>query len=242
MKPKTICIIQARIGSTRLPGKVLMPILGQPMLYWDIQRVSQSRLIDEIVIATTDQTQDDAIVDLCQSRGWHFWRGSEDDVLDRYHEAAQAFHADIIVRITSDCPLIDPNIMDYVISAHLSAAPLVHYTSNIAVRSYPRGLDVEVFNREALEVSWENDHSSWREHVTPYIYNHPEMFRLQTVKNPIDYSYHRWTVDTPEDFSLIEYIYQHFGHSSFTWQEVITLMDEHPEWVIINAHIEQKKV
>jgi spore coat polysaccharide biosynthesis protein SpsF len=242
MNPKVVCIIQARLGSTRLPGKVLKPILGEPMLVWDVTRARRARLVDEIVIATTEHSQDDAIVDLCQSQGWLFWRGSEDDVLDRYYQAASTFQADIIVRITSDCPLIDPNVIDFAIASHRSSAPLVDYTSNATMRSYPRGLDVEVFNRDALERAWREDHSAWREHVTPYIYHHPEMFRLQTVQNPVDYSHHRWTVDTPEDLALIEKIYQHFGHGDFTWQGVLALLEQHPDWVEINAHIEQKKV
>lgn len=237
-----MCMIQARMGSTRLPRKVLKPLLDKPLLWWDVYRLRQSRLIDEIIIATTTNNVDDDITNLCATEGWLVYRGSEDDVLDRYYQAAQMYNADVVVRVTSDCPLIDPIVLDYTLSAYLSASPTIDYASNIVIRSYPRGLDVEVFGVNALESAWQNDESPWREHVTPYIYNNPDQFRLLSVKNPVDYSHHRWTVDTSEDFELIERIYNHFGHGDFGWQDVLGLMDANPDWYQINAHIEQKKV
>lgn len=239
---KTIVIIQARMGSTRLPSKVLLPLLDQPLLWWDVHRVRQSRLIDEVVIATTTDSRDDAIVALCSTEGWAYFRGSEDDVLDRYYQAAQAYQANVIVRITSDCPLIDPQTMDYVISAFHAAAPAVDYASNSIVRTYPRGLDTEVFTFAALETAWREDRSGWREHVTPFLYNHPERFRLLPVTNSTDYSHHRWTVDTPEDYELVQRIYEHFGHGDFGWRDVLAVLDQHPDWVMINQHVEQKKL
>ncbi len=148
--PKIVCIIQARMGSTRLPGKVLKLLQGKPLLWWDMYRIKQSRFVDEIVIATTTQPQDDPLAAPGETEGWQVFRGSEDDVLDRYYQAAERYRADIVVRITSDCPLIDPTMIDYTITAFLSAAPSVDYAANILVRRYPRGLDVEVFSAEAL--------------------------------------------------------------------------------------------
>src|SRR5712692_2461671 len=167
---KTVCIVQARMGSTRLPGKVLQPILHRPMLCWVINRVKRCRLIDDVVIATTTATQEDPIVDFCTSQGWSFCRGSEADVLDRYYRAAQQFGADHVVRITSDCPLIDRDVTDNVIATYHSVMPAPDYVSNVLIRTYPRGLDTEVLSYAALSRAWSEDQSMrWREHVTPYI-------------------------------------------------------------------------
>ncbi|GIK27092.1 MAG: glycosyltransferase family protein [Anaerolineae bacterium] len=238
----TVCIIQARMGSTRLPGKIALPLLGKPMLWWVVHRVTKSRLVDAVVVATTTNPQDDPTAAMCNDFGWPCFRGSEEDVLDRYYQAAREFGAAHIVRITSDCPLIDPSVIDLVVAAYRSTAPMVDYASNTQQRCYPRGLDTEVFGAAALERAWIEDQSAWREHVTPYFYRHPEWFRLASVSNPTDYSHHRWTVDTPEDFELIERIYSHFGHGDFGWRDVLTLLDKHPEWIALNQHIEQKRI
>jgi spore coat polysaccharide biosynthesis protein SpsF len=242
MPKRVVCIIQARIGSTRLPRKVLLPLLDKPILWWDVYRVRKCRLLDDIVIATTDLIQDDCLADLAQHEGWSVFRGSEHDVLDRYYHAALAYQADVVVRITSDCPLIDPAVVDYVVGAFLSAAPRIDYASNTLARTYPRGLDVEVFTFAALEHAWRVDQSPQREHVTPYMYRNPEYFRLLGVQNRGDYASHRWTVDTSEDYMLVEHIYQQFGHGDCSWQDVLQLLDQHPEWVALNAHIEQKSL
>ena len=243
MTSQTVCIIQARMGSTRLSGKVLQPILGRPMLWWVMHRVQQARLLGKVVIATTTEPADDAIVALCERHGWSTFRGSEQDVLDRYYQAAQQYGADVVVRITSDCPLIDPWVIDYTISAHLSAAPQVDYTSNSIDRTYPRGLDTEAFSMDALRRCWRDATlPPEREHVTYYMYRHPERFNLLPVTNQVDYARHRWTVDTPEDMELVQRVYQHFGHGDFHWREVLALLEAHPDWIQINQHIEQKKV
>lgn len=230
------------MGSTRLPGKIAMPILDKPMLWWDIHRVRKSRLLDAIVVATTTESADDQIESLCHEQGWPVFRGSEADVLDRYYHAAIAFEAQHIVRVTSDCPLIDSAVIDYVIAAYAAAAPQVEYASNTHQRSFPRGLDVEIFSINALETAWHEDSSPWREHVTPYIYNHPDRFALLSVTNPVDYSHHRWTVDTPEDIALVRQIYGHISHGDFGWHEVLDVLTNHPEWIEINQHVEQKKI
>jgi spore coat polysaccharide biosynthesis protein SpsF len=237
-----VCFVQARMGSTRLPGKVTQPILGKPMLWWVMYRLQQSQLIDQVVVATTTEPQDNNLVNLCQQHGWAVFRGSENDVLDRYYQAARYYQADHIVRATSDCPLIDPAVMDYVIAAYLSAAPQPDYASNTLERRYPRGLDSEVFSFQVLETAWNEDESTWREHVTPYIYHHPDRFRLLAVTNREDFSQHRWTVDTPEDMKLVQAIYNQFGHGDFSWQQILTAFNEHPEWFTINQNIQQKQL
>lgn len=229
------------MGSTRLPGKVMLPILGKPMLVHVVERVRRTRLIDDIIIATSASPQDDVLVELCRAREWKFFRGSEEDVLDRYYNAAQ--DAEHIVRITSDCPVIDPTVIDYVVAGYYAAYPKPDYAANTLIRSYPRGLDVEIFNCAALAQAWDEDHNpATREHVTPYLYRHPDKFRLLSVSNPTDFSAYRLTVDTPEDFELIERIYAHFQHNAFGWREMIALLEQHLDWLEINREVPQKPV
>lgn len=238
----TVAIIQARMGSTRLPGKVLKPLLGVPMLSHVVQRVQKARLLDDVVIATSTLAQDDPIEELCQDAGWQCVRGSESDVLGRYHQAAVECGAASIVRITSDCPLIDPQVVDYVVSAYLSSAPSADYASNSLNRTYPRGLDTEIFSRDALSRCHQQAGSPQaREHVTYHMYQHPEQFSLHSVENPADYSHYRWTVDTSEDLAFARTVYDHFGHRAFSWQDALQALQQHPDWVTINQHIEQKK-
>jgi spore coat polysaccharide biosynthesis protein SpsF len=238
----TVCIVQARMGSTRLPGKVMQPILDKPMLGWVMYRLRRSRLIDQAIIATTVEKQDDRLVEFCEQQGWLVYRGSQDDVLDRYYQTARQYQADHIVRVTSDCPLIDPAVMDYVIAGYLSAAPHPDYASNTLERTYPRGLDTEVFSLAALAMAWKADASPWREHVTPYLNQNPDRFRLQSVTNPENFSHLRWTVDTPEDLKLVRTVYEHFGHGNFSWQQVLEAFKEHPEWAAINQDVQQKSL
>jgi spore coat polysaccharide biosynthesis protein SpsF len=241
---KVVAIIQARVGSTRLPGKVLKELAGEPMLARCVNRVRRAQMLDEVVVATTVQKADEAIVQLCAERAWPCFRGSEDDVLDRYYQAAIAYQADVVVRITSDCPLIDPQVVDRVVGEFLDRQPQVDYASNTSLkRTFPRGLDTEVICSSALERAWRKDHNpAWREHVTPYIYRHPNMFRLHNVENPVDYSRMRWTVDTPEDLAFVLRVYEHFWHDRFSWLDVLAALEEHPEWLAINRDMEQKTI
>lgn len=240
---KVVAIIQARMGSTRLPGKVLLDLSGEPMLVRVVNRCRRATTVDQVIIATTTETRDEAIVDLCDSRGWACFRGSEDDVLDRYFQAARKHHAEVVVRITSDCPLIEPEIIDLTVREFLQDGTLDYVSNTLPPRTFPRGLDVEVMTFKALERAWQEDgNPAWREHVTPYIYHHPEEFALRTVTNDHDYSHMRWTVDTPEDLAFARRVYDHFGHDRFSWREVIALLEEHPEWLEINRHIQQKEV
>jgi len=239
-----IAIVQARMGSTRLPGKVLLDLAGKPMLVRDIERIQRSKKIDDIVIATTTKSDDDIIISLCHEYGWNFFRGSENDVLDRYYQAAQEYHAKTIVRITSDCPLIEPTIVDLVIDKFISEEPDVDYVSNaFPLRTYPRGLDAEVISFSALERCWKEDiNPRFREHVTAYVIYNTEQFRIFEVNNDTDLSSLRWTVDTPEDFEFVSQVYHHFGENTFSWIDILDLLNQNPELQDINKNIKQKEI
>jgi spore coat polysaccharide biosynthesis protein SpsF len=240
----TAIIVQARMTSTRLPGKVLKPVLGKPLLTYQIERLQRVTRADAIAIATTTNATDDPIVELSAALGVGCFKGSEQDVLSRYFGAAQATAADVVVRVTSDCPLIDPQIIDEVIGHYLTHCDRYDYVSNSIQRTYPRGLDTEVFSVGVLEQAHrEATAPPEREHVTPFIYNHPERYAIGHVTYPQDLSHHRWTVDTPEDFELIrrmlEELYPH--KPDFSLQDCLTVIEQHPDWPAINAHVEQKK-
>ena len=241
-----VCIIQARTGSTRLPAKVLRKVQGKELLLHCVDRVLLASPIKLIVVATTVKRADDAIADLL--KGYHSsvscFRGSEDDVLDRYYQAAVSFSADTIVRITSDCPLIDPFVIDRVVKTFQSGK--YDYVSNtLARRTYPRGLDVEVVSFKILKQVWE---CAWakedREHVTWYIRQHPNEFRTATVENDRDLSSLRWTVDEEADFALIKRIYDEIypDNRQFTSGDIMALLDRYPELKYYNSHVEQKKI
>jgi spore coat polysaccharide biosynthesis protein SpsF len=239
---KVVAIVQARMGSTRLPGKVLKDLAGETMLARVVERLHGTRLINEVLIATTDRPADDAIVAECRKVSVAVSRGDQDDVLDRYFRAAQLMKADVVVRVTSDCPLLDPEITDKTIAAFLEARP--DYASNVMVRTYPRGLDTEVMSFDALARAWRRASKAYeREHVTPYIYEHSEEFKLLSVTGDLDYSGYRWTVDTPEDMEFVQAIYGRFqGHTLFNWRDVLALLDREPEIVNLNQHVSQKSL
>lgn len=242
---KIIIISQARMTSTRLPGKVLKEVLGKSLLEYHIERLLQVELADKLVIATTTNDTDQPIVELCEKLGVAYYRGSEEDVLSRYYEAAAQFGADVVIRVTSDCPLIDPGVVDKVIGMYIDNRDTYDYVSNALKRTYPRGLDTEVFSMATLEKAYkEAREQPEREHVTPYVYRHPELFRLANCGGSADYSQHRWTVDTPEDFELIRLILEELYpvNERFTWLDVLELLSKHSEWVEINAGVEQKEV
>jgi spore coat polysaccharide biosynthesis protein SpsF len=237
-------IIQARMGSTRLPGKVLMDLAGEPMLARVVNRCRRATLLTDVVVATSLKPADEAVARLCDERGWPCIRGSEDDVLDRYRQTAQARHADVIVRITADCPFIDPSVIDRTVKEFLDRQPNVDYAcSFLPQRTFPRGLDVEVMSRAALDRAWREDRNPvWREHVTLPILRNPHRYRIHGMTNDVDYSHLRWTVDEAEDLEFARRIYGHFGHDRFTWQEVIAVLEQQPEWVEINRAVRQKVV
>jgi len=237
---KTVAIIQARMGSTRLPGKVLMDLGGRSALARVVRRVRRCSRVDEVVVATTCSRADDAIVRECEALDVKALRGSEDDVLDRYYRAAREFVAEIVVRITADCPLIAPDVVDQTIAALVNES--ADYASNVFPRTYPRGLDVEAFTMNALSQAWrEADQGYQREHVTPYFYEHPEIFRSTSVRNRHDYNQYRWTLDTADDLALLRAIYDRLGNrDDFDWREAIEVMQSEPELSTINAHVRQK--
>jgi len=240
---RTVCIIQARMGSSRLPGKVLEPLLSQPMLWWDVTRVRACRQVEEIVVATTTLPADDVIARFCEQQGFSCFRGSEDDVLDRYYQAALFFEADRVVRVTSDCPLIEPSIIDAMLARFAEETALDYLSNTIAPRTFPRGLDAEVFTVTALAEAWRgDDNPAWREHVTPFLYRHSETFRLGCFAQETDDSEMRWTVDTAEDLAFVRRIYDHFGRGDFSWRDVLAVLETHPEWQQINQHVVQRQV
>jgi len=241
-----VCIIQARIGSTRLSGKVLKRICGKTVLEHDIDRLKRVKNINKIVIATTTLEKDNVIVEEADRLKVAYFRGSEEDVLSRYYYATKENNADIVVRVTSDCPLIDSEVTEKIIQYYLDNSEKYDYTSNTIDRTYPRGLDTEVFSFKALERAFNEAESQRdREHVTPYIWGNPNLFKLAQYKNDVDYSALRWTLDTIEDFELINKIYTILYSekgNNFSMKDIIELYKEYPELKEINEHIEQKKI
>jgi spore coat polysaccharide biosynthesis protein SpsF len=237
---KVVAIVQARMSSTRLPGKVLKNLEGETVLARVVRRLRRAEGIDELLVATTDNAADDAIVAECRSCSVPVFRGDEEDVLDRYFRAAQLTKAQIIVRITSDCPLIDPEIVDKTISAFLEERP--DYASNSVVRTYPRGLDTEVISFDALAKAWQTARTPYqRTHVTPYIYEHPAEFKILSVTADTDYSKHRWTVDTAEDLEFVRAIFARLkDRAAFRSRDVFDLLDREPELMELNRSIMQK--
>ena len=237
---KIVAIIQARMGSTRLPGKVLKELEGQTVLARVVTRLRRARHIDELLVATTDRAPDDAIVEECQRYAVPVFRGDQDDVLDRYFRAAQASKAEVVVRITSDCPLIDPDITDKTIAGLLESR--ADYASNSLVRTYPRGLDTEVMRFETLARARDEARKPYeREHVTPYIYEHPTKFKVLSVTGEVDHSGYRWTIDTPEDLEFARAVYSHFEPDAvFSWRDVVALLEREPSLIEINRSVMQK--
>lgn len=239
---RTMAIIQARTQSTRLPRKVLLPLLSEPLLTHVVRRVSRATSVDATVVATTVAPADDVIVELAGREGWLVERGSEADLLDRYLQAARAHGAERVVRVTSDCPLIDPAVIDEVVGA-LDAAGSDYASNTLDPRTYPRGLDVEAMTFEALEEAGRRDRDPRsREHATPYIYRHPAHFHLSRVSLPLDLSAHRWTVDTPEDYELVRRIYDELGRDDFSWLDALGVVEAHPGWSELNRNVTQKTV
>ena len=232
------------MGSERLPGKILKDIAGQSMLARVIGRVSQSRLITQVVVATTTSSADDATAAAAAELGVGVARGSEDDVLDRFHAAAESFGADTVVRVCADSPFFDPAVCDQAIDAFRSADPAVDYASNKLQPSFPLGLDVEVFSRDALERAWQESTEAFeRSHVTVYMYQNPRLFRLLPVTADRDLHSMRWTVDTPEDLEFARHVFERLGgRSDFGWLDIVALIEREPELAAINSRLMPKHV
>ena len=235
---KISAIIQARMGSTRLPGKVLMDIAGKPLLGHVIERTRASRLVNSIVLATTRNSADEALRKLADNYEITSYAGSGEDVLDRYYQAATQHKSEIIVRITADDPFKDPEVIDEVVQPLLEF-PALDYVSNTLAPSYPEGLDVEAFRYSALEKAWNEARlMSEREHVTPYIWNNPERFQLKNVSLAQDMSALRWTLDYEQDLEFARAVYGRLYRGQvFRMLEILRLLKEHPELAAINHGI-----
>jgi spore coat polysaccharide biosynthesis protein SpsF (cytidylyltransferase family) len=234
----TVAIIQARVGSRRLPGKVLAPIVGRSMLERVVERVEAASRVDRAVVATSDDPRDDAVEAICRRRGFACFRGSESDVLGRYVGAAARYAADPILRITADCPLIDPEVIDRVVDAFRGKDLPYDYASNINPPTFPHGLDTEILSAEALaradrEARWQSE----REHVTLYIRQHPDRFRTFNVTHAPDLSGRRWVVDEATDLEFVRAVYERMGDRSFGMADVLALLSSEPELARINAGI-----
>jgi len=241
---RTVAIIQARMASTRLPGKVLRLLAGEPMLAHVARRVAACPRLDEVVVATTDRPADDAVAAEAARVGVRPFRGSEDDVLDRYYHAAQ--DADVVVRVTADCPLFDPVLLramlDRFVARRRDGLP-VDYLSNTVVRTYPLGLDAEIFTFAALARAHREAREPFeREHVTPYIYLHLDRFTVEHFVAEQDHSHLRWTVDTEEDFRFVEEVYRALYRPGviFPTETVLALLRDRPHLAAINAHVPQR--
>ena len=259
MPPRVVAIIQGRMSSSRLPGKILADIAGQPMLQRVFVRTSRAASVTETVFATTTDPSDDPVAEYCDFSGIPFTRGSLFDVLDRYYQAAKGAQADIVVRVTADCPIIDPALIDNVVNTLLNddydfvanrLPPPFH-------RTYPIGLDVEACTFKILKKAWEEaKEPQHREHAMPYFYEGIELtrqsrtfetgisqrgFKVAILHHTTDFGDYRWTVDTPEDLEFMRQIYSRFdGRDDFTWKEVLDLVHNEPKLMDINAGVQHK--
>jgi len=239
---KVGAIIQARVGSSRLPMKVLRDIEGKPMLQHVVARVRHSELVQEVIIATTHSKKDEAILELARKNKVKCFRGSEEDVLDRYYQVARTFQIDVVVRITADCPLVDPRVVDQVIDLFLRSN--FDYVSNghppTCSQTYPDGLDTEVFTFRSLKKAWEDATKlSDREHVTSYIWSHPESFRIGNLENENDLSQLRWTVDEKDDLKFVQELYRRLYEEGkvFYMGDILKTLNREPELKAINEGI-----
>jgi spore coat polysaccharide biosynthesis protein SpsF len=242
--PSVVAIVQARMGSSRLPGKVLKEVHGIPLLIREIVRVRRAQSLGQVIVATTVDPEDDPVEEVCRTHGVPFYRGDPLDVLDRYYQAAQLFRAEVIVRLTGDCPLIDPREIDRTVQAFFTAG--VDFAANRLPppwkRTTPIGMDTEVVTFAALARAWREANASYaREHVLPYLYEQEGRFNTLLVDHSPDLGGYRLTVDTVEDLNLIREIYHHFdGTDEFSLMDIIALLKERPELLALNAQVIHK--
>jgi len=262
---KIVAVVQARMSATRLPEKVLLDIGGEPMLRRVVDRTRRSKFIDEVIVVTSQEEADDPIANFCRDQGIDIFRGSLHDVLDRCYQAAKSYTAKVVVRITADCPIIDPLVIDQTMAAFFGNGPHLITEKNSSwpdvssdvepswdfaanrlpppwKRTFPIGLDTEVCTFSALETAWrEADQPHQREHVMPYLYENDQFFRVLLVNHEPDFGSLRWTVDTHQDLELIREVYKHFGgRDDFSWLEVLELFKREPELGEINADVSHK--
>lgn len=243
---RVVCFIQARMGSSRLPGKVMQELCTQPMLWWVVTRAKMARLVDLVVVATTQNSTDDAIETYCQKQKISCFRGDEFDVLDRIYQAALFHSADIVVRLTADCPLIDHQLIDEVVD-ELLKSKLDFCTNRLPPpfeRTYPIGLDVEVVTMCALKQAWENAHERYeREHVMPFFYQPGSPYQIKIMNYSQDLGSLRWTVDTPQDLIFIREVLSHLKcRTDFGWMDVLEIVQKNPHLININADVIHKQV
>lgn len=239
---KVVGILQARTSSRRLPGKVLLPVMGKPMLARQLERLSRSTTIHQLVVATSNNSSDDAIAELCVTEKVPCFRGDLNDVLDRFTSCAREFSADHVVRLTGDCPLTDPKLIDELVKFYLNQN--VDYASNCRPPSLPDGLDAEVFTIQALESAWrESTEPFAREHVVPFIVGQPDRFAIANWTDEEDFSSLRWTVDEREDFDFVSKVYEALYPQSpeFDFKEVLALIQRRPELIGINDRFERNQ-
>ena len=246
--PKIVTIIQARMGSTRLPEKVLMPILGKPVLWHIVNRLRNVKEINDIIIATSNSKKDDKIEDFCKANHIDCFRGSEEDVLDRFYKAALKYDPDYLIRITGDCPLIDPDLIKQLIAYFIAnkfdqcgIATGAGAAQKGFVGRFPDGMDTEIFTMNALRTAWREAVGPLnREHVTPYLWKQPKRFKIGTLKSKDkDYSHFRWTLDNNEDYELIKWIYEQLYSlkNNFNMYDVLNLLEKNPGVMGKNKHL-----
>ncbi|MCB1509496.1 MAG: glycosyltransferase family protein [Hyphomicrobiaceae bacterium] len=237
-----VAALQARSSSSRLPGKILKPILGMPMLARQIERILRSRRIDKLVVATSALAEDQAVADLAAAAGVDCYRGSLDDVLDRMYQAVAPYSPDLMVRLTGDCPLADWDVIDKVVSFAEEGG--YDYASNTLQPTWPDGLDVEVVRFEAFDIAWREATTTLdREHVMPFLYRNKERFKLGNTVRDVDLSGLRWTVDEPADFAFVTKIYEALypANAAFSTADILTYLASHPDVVALNAGIERNE-
>ena len=234
-----LAILQARMSSSRLPGKVMKPVLGRPMIAHQMQRIARARRLDRVVLATSREPSDDSIVDLAGREGWLLYRGELADVLGRFLGAAQSFGpAEHVVRLTADCPLTDPNVIDRLIELHVVSGADYSSNSMPGRRTFPDGLDAEIVTMAALErAAREANSPTHREHVTPYLYEDPTRFRLSSLEQARDLGHLRWTVDTAKDLAFVEAVFDalHANKPDFVQDDVLALLEQRPEIARLNS-------
>lgn len=240
--PRILTILQARTSSSRLPGKVMLPVLGKPMLARQLERVRRAQLIGDLLVATSTDAADDAVESLCRDEGIECRRGSLNDVLDRFYQAALPHNPQIIVRLTGDCPLADPGVIDAVISFFLEGN--FDYASNAIEPTFPDGLDVEVFLFESLETAWREARlPSQREHVTLFLHGQPNRFRIGCFRRSPELGHLRWTVDEPADLEFVRRVYESLypTNPTFGMTDVLGLLESEPGMGLINAGINRNE-
>lgn len=236
-----VVIVQARTGSTRLPGKILKKILDKPVLTLQMERMLAAKLPSKVVIATTHQKEDDPIIEVCKEYEYPYFRGHPTDLLDRHYQAAKEFEADVAIKIPSDCPLIDPSVIDRVIRFYLDNRFKYDFVSNLHPPTYPDGNDVEIMPMKILKKAWKNAEKNFElEHTTPYIWDNPQKFRIGNVRweTGLDYSMsHRFTIDYQEDLDFIKAVYEELypKDALFSLNDILNLLEEKPEIYEINS-------